>query len=61
MCECRCGLSECTLTFLVGCEKDAKATLAAGLVRPHADDTQRGDEHDVIGHGGAELALEVFH
>lgn len=46
---------------MVGCEKDAKATLAAGLVRPHADDTQRGDEHDVIGHGGAELALEVFH
>lgn len=45
------------LTLLVGREEDAEAALAAGLVRPHADDAQRGNQHDVIGHRGAELAL----
>ena len=50
----------CCLTLLVGCEEDAEAALAAGLVRPHADDAQRGDQHDVVGHRGAELTLQVF-
>ncbi len=56
--ECRCLLC---LTLLVGCEKDAEAAFAAGLVRPHADDAQRGNQHDVVGHRGAELALQIFH
>lgn len=50
-----------TLTLLVGGEEDAEAALPAGLVRPHADDAQRGDQHDVVGHRGAELALQVLH
>lgn len=49
------------LTFLVGCEKDAEAAFAAGLVSPHTDDAQRGNQHDVVGHRGAELALQVLH
>lgn len=49
------------LTLLVGCEKDAEAALAAGLVCPHADDAQRWNQHDVVGHRGAELAFQVFH
>lgn len=52
---------ESSLTFLVGREKDAEATFAARLVCPHADDAQRGNQHDVVGHRGAELALQVFH
>lgn len=58
LCECRYQLC---LTLLVGREKDAEAAFAAGLVRPHADDAQRGNQHDVVGHRGAELALQVFH
>lgn len=50
-----------TLTLLVGGEEDAEAALPAGLVRPHADDAQRGDQHDVVGNRGAELALQVLH
>lgn len=46
-----------TLTLLVGGEKDAEAAPPAGLVCPHADDAQRGDQHDVVGHRGAKLAL----
>ena len=49
------------LTFLVGGEEDAEAALAAGLVRPHADDPQRGGQHDVVGHRRAELVLQVLH
>lgn len=49
------------LTFLIGGEKDAKATPAAEFVGPHADDSQSGDQHDVVGHRGAELALQIFH
>lgn len=49
------------LTLLVGREKDAKAAFSAGLICPHADDAQRGNQHDVVGHRGAELALQVFH
>lgn len=51
---------EC-LTFLVRREKDAEATFPAGLVCPHTDDAQCGDQHDVVGHSGAELALQIFH
>lgn len=47
----------CTLTLLVGSEEDAEAAPPAALVCPHADDAQRGDQHDVVGHRGAELAL----
>lgn len=49
------------LTLLVGCEKDSEATFAARLVRPHSNDAECGDQHDVIGHRGAELALQVLH
>lgn len=49
------------LTLLVGREKDAEATFAARLVRPHSDDAERGDQHDVVGHRGAEFALQVLH
>lgn len=45
---------------MVGREKDAEATLAARLVRPHSDDAECGDQHDVVGHCGAELALQVL-
>lgn len=54
-----CGWS--CLTLLVGREKDAEATLAARLIRPHSDDAECGDQHDVVGHRGAELALQVLH
>ena len=54
-------LGEGCLTFLVGCEKDAKAALAARLVRPHADDAQRGNQHDVVGHRGAEFIFQVLY
>lgn len=46
---------------MVGREKDAEAAFAAGFIRPHANDAQRGNQHDVVGHRGAELALQVFH
>ena len=49
------------LTLLVGGEQDAEAALAAGLVGPHADDSQRGGQHDVVGDRGAELVLQVLH
>lgn len=49
------------LTLLVGCVKDAEAAFSTGLIRPHADDAQRGNQHDVVGHRGTELALQVFH
>lgn len=55
------GVRFVNLTFLIGCEKDAKAALAAELVRPHTDDSECGDQHDVVGHRGAELALQVFY
>ena len=54
-------LGQTALTLSVGGEKDAEAAPPAGLVRPHADDAQRGDQHDVVGHCGAELALQVLH
>lgn len=56
-----CAALESGLTLLVGGEEDAEAALAARLVRPHPDDAQRGDQHDVVGHRGAELALQVLH
>lgn len=46
---------------MVGREKDPEAAFAAELVRPHADDAQSGNQHDVVGHRGAELALQVLH
>lgn len=49
------------LTLLVCREEDAETAFAAGLIRPHADDAQRGNQHDVVSHRGAELALQVFH
>lgn len=49
------------LTLLVGREKDAEATFAARLVCPHSDDAECGDQHDVVGHRGAELALQILH
>lgn len=57
---CECWYRLC-LTLLVGCEKDAEATFTAGFICPHADDTQRGNQHDVVGDRGTELALQVFH
>ena len=49
------------LTFLVGGEEDAEATPAAALVGPHPDHAQRGHQHHVVGHRGAELVLQVLH
>ena len=49
------------LTFLVGGEEDAEATPAAALVSPHPDHAQRGHQHYVVGHRGAELVLQVLH
>lgn len=59
---CKCEMSTYQrLTVLVGGEKDAEATFPTGLVSPHTDDPQCGDQHQVVGHCGAVLALQVFH
>lgn len=49
------------LTFLEGCEEHLKSAISTALVRPHADDPKTCAEHDVIGHGAAELSLQVPH
>lgn len=43
------------------CEEDFEPALSAPLVRPQPDHTQGGRQHDVIGHRGAELVLQVLH
>jgi hypothetical protein len=49
------------LTFLKGCEEHLKPAVSAALIRPHADHPQACAQHDVIGHGAAELGLQVLH
>ena len=49
------------LTFLEGCEQHLKSAVSTALIGPHADDPKTCAEHDVIGHGAAELSLEVPH
>jgi len=49
------------LTFLKGCEEHLKSAVPTALIGPHADDPKTRAEHDVIGHGAAELCLQVPH
>lgn len=43
-----------------GCEEDPEFALPASLVCPHSDHTHGGHQHDIVGHRGAELILQVL-
>ena len=43
-----------------GCEEDPEFALPAPLVCPQPHHTHRGHQHDIIGHRGAELILQVL-
>lgn len=49
------------LTLLEGSEEYTEAALSAALVGPHANHSQRGHQHDVVGHRAAKLIPQVFH
>lgn len=57
MCVCVCV----RLTLLEGSEEYTEAALSAALVGPHANHSQRGHQHDVVGHRAAKLIPQVFH
>lgn len=42
-------------------KKDLKSALPAPLIRPEPYHTYRGHQHDVVGHRGAKLVLQVLH
>lgn len=43
-----------------GREEDPEFALPAPLVRPQSHHAHRGHQHDVVGHRGAELILQVL-
>lgn len=43
-----------------GCEEDPEFALPASLIGPQSHHTHRGRQHDIIGHRGAELILQVL-
>lgn len=43
-----------------GCKEDLESALPASLVCPQPHHTHRGRQHDIIGHCGAELVLQVL-
>lgn len=49
-----------SLTLMESCEEDLEFTLPAALVCPHSHHSHRRHQHDIIGHCGAELILQVL-
>lgn len=43
-----------------GCEEDPESALPASLVCPQPHHAHRGRQHDIVGHRGAELILQVL-
>ncbi len=44
-----------------GREEDPEFAFPASLVRPQSHHAHRGQQHDVVGHCGAELIFQVLH
>lgn len=43
-----------------GCEEDPEFALSASLISPQSHHPHRGRQHDIVGHRGAELILQVL-
>ena len=49
-----------SLTWMESCKENPEFALSASLIRPQPHHAHRGGQHDVIGHCGAELILQVL-
>lgn len=43
-----------------GCKEDFESALPAALVCPQSHHPHRGNQHDIVGHSGAKLILQVL-
>lgn len=49
-----------SLTWMESCKENPEFALPASLICPQPHHAHRGGQHDVVGHRGAELILQVL-